>query len=108
VITDLDVRRRGGTILLGIAVEHAVLDVETNTALLRRCVELLESPHSGLVDCQLGHFGSFPVTLNVHHDDSVSIFVDGPDFESFRNQGAGLYLSKEEAQRALEAALSSA
>jgi hypothetical protein len=62
---------------------------------------LLDTPHRGLVDTNMGTFGNYPVSLNLHHDDSVSIFIDGPDFEPSRNQGAGIYLEKDELRRLL-------
>jgi hypothetical protein len=105
MIRELDVHRHGEAILLGIAVENAVLDVVTSVALLRECLDLLESPHSGLVSSRLGYFGDYPVTLNIHHDEAVSIFIDGPQFHPPRSQGAGVYLSKQDAGHAIKAAL---
>jgi hypothetical protein len=91
---------------LGIAVEHAVLDIETNEELLKNCLALIDSAHRGLVDCKMGKFGSWPVTMIAHADESVTVFADGPLFEASRNQSAGLYLSKDDAKRAINAALS--
>jgi len=62
---------------------------------------MLESPHLGLVDTRIGQFGEFPVTLNLHHDDTVSIFVDGPDFDSGRNQSAAIWVDKYRLQEIL-------
>jgi hypothetical protein len=101
MITEHDVRRNGGSILLGIAVGNAVLDVVSTEGLLQECLNLLETPHRGLVDTRMGTFGAYPVSLNLHHDESVSIFIDGPDFESSRNQSAGIYLEKGELRRLL-------
>lgn len=99
------VMRQGQNILLGIALENTVFDIVTTDALLVEALRLLENPHQGLVCCQLGSFGSYSVTLNFHHDDSASIFVDGPDFVSTRNQSFGIWLQKEEMQGILAAAL---
>jgi len=101
MIAGHDVRRNGSSILLGIAVGNAVVDVVANEGLLHECLNLLETPHRGLVDTNMGTFGTYPVSLNLHHDDSVSIFIDGPDFELSRNQSAGIYLGKDELRRLL-------
>src|SRR5262245_38610275 len=105
MIVDMQVLRRGDAILLGIAVEHAVLDIETSETLLRECLALLDTPHKGLIDGRIGQFGNLPVTLSIDADETVAIFVDGPYFEPSRNQSAGLYLSKDDARRAIEEAL---
>ena len=105
MLHDLQVLRRGDSVLLGIAVESAVLDIETNETALRNCVALLDAPHRGLIDCRLGQFGPFPVTFMLHADESVTIFIDGPPFEQHRTQSAGLYLSKDDARKVLATAL---
>jgi hypothetical protein len=48
------------------------------------------------------------VTLNLHHEDKVSILIDGPDFDGDRNQTAAVFLEKEELRRLLGEALASA
>ena len=101
MITGWQVQRRGEATILGIAVEHAVLDIVTYRGLLMSCLKMLESPHVGLVDTRMGQFGDFPVTLNLHHDDTVSIFVDGPDFTSGRNQSAAIWVEKDRLQQIL-------
>jgi hypothetical protein len=79
MIRECDVRRHGEAILIGIAVDAAVLDFTTTEGLLRDCLAFLESSHQGLVSMQIGAFEDFPVTMNMHDDDSLSIFVDGPE-----------------------------
>ena len=106
MITDWQVQRRGEAIILGIAVEHAVLDVVTHRGLLISCLAMLQSPHQGLVDTRMGQFGEFPVTLNLHHDDTVSIFIDGPDFTSGRNQSAAIWVEKDRLQQILKEVVS--
>jgi hypothetical protein len=54
---------------------------------------------------QIGEFGDFPVTLNMHHDDSISIFVDGPDFGPQRSICAAIWLSKEDLRVVISKAL---
>ncbi len=94
MITEHDIQRKDSQILLGIAVESAVLDIITNDEQLRDCIKLLQEPHRGLVYLKMGSFGTYDVTLNVHHDDTASIFLDGPDFSQSRNQSAGIYVDK--------------
>ena len=101
MITTHDVRRKDSSILLGIAVEAAVLDIVTSDAQLEDCVKLLEGPHSGLVSTRMGTFGTYPVTLNLHHDGRVSIFIDGPQFEQCREQCSAIWLGKDELRRLL-------
>jgi hypothetical protein len=108
MIREYDIRRRGDVILVGIALEDAVLDFETNEELLRGCVAFLDAPHKGLVDMAIGKFGDFRVRLNIHHDDSLSIFVDGPPFEPPRELCAAIWLSKPDMRDVIAAALSGA
>src|SRR5207247_5182348 len=105
MITEWQVQRRGEALILGIAVEHAVLDVVSDHSLLATCLAMLESPHTGLVDTRMGQFGEFPVTLNLHHDDTVSIFIDGPDFDSSRNQSAAIWVDKDRLRDILQEVL---
>lgn len=83
-------------ILLGIGLDSAVLDFLTSNDQLRKCLELLDEPHRGLVSTRIGMFGVYPVTLNLHYDESVSICIDGPDFQQSRNLSAGLWVKKED------------
>lgn len=105
MIREFDVRRNGELILIGISVDGAVLDFTTTEGRLRECLTLMERPHQGLVYMQIGEFGDFPVTLNFHHDDSLSIFVDGPDFEPQRTMSAAIWLSKENLRSVIVKAL---
>ncbi len=93
--------RKGTSVLLGIGTDNAVLDVLTNDAFLRECVKLLEERGGGLLHTQMGTFGACPVTLNVHDEKTVSIFIDGPDFESTRTQSAAIWLEKDELRNLL-------
>ena len=108
MITDWQIQRKGEAVILGLAVEHAVLDVVTDRSLLTDCLTMLESPHRGLVDVRMGQFGEFPVTLNLHADDAVSIFIDGPDFDSGRNQSAAIWVEKPKLQEILREVLRAA
>lgn len=93
--------RKDDGIALGIALENAVLDILTSDEQLRKCLQVLRDPHVGLVSVSMGAFGIYPVTLNLHHDDGVSIFIDGPDLEKGRCQSAAIYLAKEDLRRLL-------
>jgi len=95
MITDWQIQRHGHKLILGIAVGRGHLDVVTDDTLLVACLAMLEAPHRGLVDSQMGQFGDFPVTLNLHHDDAVSIFIDGPRFDSTRCQSASIWVEKD-------------
>lgn len=107
MITDYQVQRKGKTVILGIAVRDAVMDIVTNENLMQQCLQLLDNPHRGLVNAQMGQFGDFAVTLNLHDDDSVSIFVDGPEFDGSRTQSAVIWVGKKELQQLLLDVLSS-
>lgn len=105
MITDWQIQRRDGRLILGIALEHAVLDVVSDVGLLQNCLTLLRSPHEGLVETPMGSFGEFQVTLNLHHDDKVSIFIDGPEFDASRVQSAAIWVEKDRLCRILEEAV---
>ena len=106
MIREYDIRRRADAILIGIALEHAVLDFETTEGLLRDCLAFLDAPHRDIVHVGIGKFGPFPVTLNMHQDDSLSIFVDGPSFEPQRELCAAIWVTKQDFQGVINAALS--
>jgi hypothetical protein len=95
------VQRKGDSILLGIALENAVLDILTDEPMLRNCLQLLREPHRGLVSARMGTFGVYPVTLNLSHDDTVAVVIDGPDFDPCRTQAAMICPRKEDLQRLL-------
>jgi hypothetical protein len=105
MISDWQLHRRDGRLILGIALQHAVLDVVSDVALLKNCLALLRSPDRGLVDARMGSFGEFQVRLNLHHDDGVSIFVDGPAFDSGRAQSAAIWVDKDQLCSILEEAI---
>ena len=104
-ITAHDIRYRNADTLVGIAVENAVLDIVTNDALMRACLKVLSEPQAGLVSPQLGTFGPYAVTLNVQSDDTVSVFIDGPEFDPSREQCSAIWLGKEELRKLLTHAL---
>ncbi len=105
MITDWQIERRGEEMLLGLAVEHAALDIVTHRGLLTTCLAMLKSPHVGAVDTRMGQFGDFPVTLNLFADDTVSIFVDGPYFTSNRCQSAAIWFEKDKLEEILREVL---
>jgi hypothetical protein len=106
MIRECDIRRSGDLILVGIALDHAVLDFETTERLLRDCLIFLDAPHRGPADMAIGKFGPFGVTLNMHRDGELSIFVDGPPFEPQRELCAAIWLSKLDLREVIAAALS--
>lgn len=95
MITDWQVQRRGDAVILGIAVEHAVLDVVSDGVLLAACLAMLGTANEGLVDTRMGQFGQYPVTLNLHHDGQVSIFIDAPEFDPGRSQSAAIWVDRD-------------
>jgi hypothetical protein len=102
------VMRKGTSVLLGIALENAVLDVVTTESQLGECLKLLKGQHRAHVFTQMGTFGNYAVTLNVDDGDTVSIFVDGPWFEPTRSQSAAIWLAKEDLRRLLMEAIQTA
>lgn len=105
MITVQQVLRRGDNVLLGIGLENAVLDVLTNDRQLEACLQELRKPYRGLISVTLGTFGIYPITLNLHNDDSTSIFIDGPEFDECRTQSAAIWLQKDELEQLLVEAL---
>jgi hypothetical protein len=99
------IQRKADEILIGIALDNAVLDFVTNAALIRNCLKLLGERHQGAVRPQIGNFGNYAVAINIDNANTVSLFVDGPYFEMTRNMSAALWLGKEELQRLLAEAL---
>jgi hypothetical protein len=97
MISQWHIGRKGDALLLGFAVANAaVLDIVTDRALLAKCLQMLQSPHVGLVHTQMGRFGEFAITLNLHHDETVSIFIDGPDFNRTRAPSAAIWVEKDQ------------
>lgn len=86
--------RDDGKLLLGLAVQNAVLDFESDRETLERCLQLLASPVQGLGHLPIGRFGGFTVTLNNNLGDSVSIFIDGPYFVPRRVQSSAIWVDK--------------
>jgi hypothetical protein len=105
MVTDWQIQRKGDSLILGIAIENAVLDIVSDPLLLASCVELLEAPHNGPVWTRMGQFGEFPVTLNLHDDDKASIFIDGPEFGSGRVQSAAIWVKKDRLGSILRSAM---
>jgi hypothetical protein len=97
--------RKDNSILIGIALDNAVLDIVTTEAQLRECLKLLQERHRGSVRPQLGTFGSYPVALNVDNEDTVSLFVDGPYFQPTRSQSAAIWLGKDDLRQLLTEAV---
>lgn len=95
------VLRRGSGILLGIGIENAVLDVLTDVSQLNECLKLLQERRQGLQYTQMGSFGGYRVRLNAENEKTVSIFIDGPDFEPTRTQSAAIWLEREELRQLL-------
>ncbi|MBI5722451.1 MAG: hypothetical protein HZA50_00720 [Planctomycetes bacterium] len=92
MIKDYQVQTRGDKILLGLAIDYALLDVVTDRLLLANCKKLIETPHNGLVFTQLGTFGHHPVMLNIHANDEIALFVDGPEFNEGRTQSVAIWV----------------
>jgi len=105
MIREHTIHHNAGQILLGIALDDAVLDILTDKHRLQQCLRLLQEPHQGLVDTVIGTFGTFLVSLNVHFDESISIIVDGPVFDPPRAQCAGIYVKKDDITRVIRQAL---
>jgi len=93
MITDWQIRWRGEELILGIAVEGAVLDVVSNRERLARCIPALSAPQRGLNSITMGRFGEHVVTLNVSGEE-VSIFIDGPAFDDTRVQSAAIWVER--------------
>jgi hypothetical protein len=105
MITDCQIQRRDGLLILGIAIDNALLDVVTDVTRLAECLAMLRLPYLGLVSARMGHFGDFAVTVNLFDDDRVSIFIDGPQFEIGRTQSAAIYVDKEGLCKVIETAI---
>lgn len=102
---DYQVQRSRDNVILGLAVQEAVLDIVTTKTLLQNCLHLLTQPHHGLVDTPMGNFGEFQVTLNLDADDAPSIFVDGPRIDESRVQSSAIWPDKESLVEIIEAIL---
>lgn len=95
-IKEHQILRKGSRILLGIALDNAVLDIVTSDAELQECLQILQQPQQASVRLRMGTFGNYAVSLNIDSGDTVSIFVDGPDFDHYRCQSAAIWLTKDE------------
>jgi hypothetical protein len=96
VIRDWQIQHKDGALILGLATDNAVMDIVSSRSLLAECLALLHSSHVGSVHTRIGNFGEFEVTLNLHHDDRVSIFIDGPAFDRGRVQSAAIWVDKQQ------------
>jgi hypothetical protein len=101
MITDWQIQHRDDALILGLATENAVLDIVSNRSRLAESLALLRSPHVGLVHTRLGSFGEFDITLNSHHDNRVSIFVDGPEFQPGRTQSVAIWVDRAQLEEIL-------
>jgi hypothetical protein len=99
VLHELDVRRNGDVILLGIALEDAILDITTTEMQLQQCLKMLDAPSPENDRPQIGNFGPYPASVNV--GEMCSIFIDGPRFDPPRELCAAIYLKKDELRRAI-------
>ena len=97
--------RKNDIILIGIALDNAVLDFVTTEAQLRECLRQLQERHQATVSPQMGTFGTYAVVLNIDDSETVSLFVDGPYFEPTRNQSAAIWLEKDDLRLLLVKAL---
>ena len=104
MITDFQIQRNGGSIILGLEVPNAVMDIVTDDATLQACREQLSDPNVGIGDVPIGRFGEYSVTLNLSKDESVSIFVDGPAFDSDRVQSSAIRTTKQSLLKVLDEA----
>jgi len=106
-IKEYQILRKGNSILLGISLGNAVLDIQTSKAQLQECFKLLQDPDgaSRLERTEMGNFGCYSVSLDVDKDGTVSLFVEGPEFEPHRSQSAAIWLLKEELRGLLSEAL---
>lgn len=91
----------GSSILLGLSVGVAVLDVLTNDLLLERCQEMIASHRGDLSHTQMGSFGVYDVTLNLHADGQMSLFIDGPDFSPGLSQSAAIWPERDTLLKAI-------
>jgi hypothetical protein len=91
-IKEREILRKRSSILLGIALENAVLDIETNEAQLPECLKLLQDPQGAgrPQRTEMGTLGCYSVSLDVGKDGTASIFVEGPYFEPTRSQSAAI------------------
>jgi len=83
------------------------MDILTDEERLRDCIQLLNETQSGLIEADLGSFGVFKGTLNVHHDNTVSLFIDGPEFDDDRFQSSAIWVNKAELRKVFEKAIGS-
>jgi hypothetical protein len=102
MIKEWYVQRSGEQVLFGFAIESAVMDILTDEDILKKCLEALEVRLKWIVDMKIGTFGEFTVRLNLHVDDSVSLFIDGPQFTPSREQCSAIWLNRTELRDILE------
>jgi hypothetical protein len=106
-IADYQVQRKCNSIILGIGIQNAVMDVATNMDCLKICLKLLTDAHMGSVDAEMGRFGEFTVALGIDAKDETSIFIDGPQIEGIRGLSAAIWVEKSDLRRIIELIINS-
>jgi hypothetical protein len=96
---DWQIDRENDTILIGLAIDNAVLDIKTNEKLLMNLANAFEKTTLGTESIPIGWFGEFPIRVNLGKEDSVSVFVDGPQFCVRRTQSSAIWIDKGELQK---------
>lgn len=101
-ISDYQVQRKNDFILIGFAIEGAVLDVNSTMPQIEACLQLLGQTRLEPADKQLGVFGGFQVRLNCYPNGETSIFIDGPQFDETRSQSSAIWVNKQSLRTVLE------
>jgi hypothetical protein len=95
-ITDRDIRYENNRILLSIALQESVLDIDSDLSALQAAITFLHQTSEELRTMTLGSFGIYPISLVSLSSEQVCIFVDGPNFQKSKTQSAGVYFWKDE------------
>lgn len=101
-ISDYQVQRNNDSLLIGLATEGAVLDINSTMPQIEACLKLLEQPRLESADEKLGVFGEFQVRLNCYPNGETSIFIDGPQFDETRVQSSAIWVNKQALRTILE------
>jgi hypothetical protein len=96
------------TVLIGLVVENAVLDICTDTTRMHAAIAMLEREVDHTEHMELGEFGPLAITLNSNRGDSASVFIDGPNFGPGRNMSAAIWCDKQELLSVLRRGLAAA